>query len=124
MTSAAGRRVATWAQVAAGVYLLAMFTNLSLRFWSAEGDGRPRSPLYGIWEVAELRLNGQATAPADADYDRRWRRVIFDTPDVVAIQRTDDSIAHYGVDARCRGRTHAAVQGPQPDVAGRLRDRA
>jgi hypothetical protein len=92
-----GRRIASWVQLCAGVYLLAMFTNLSLRFWSMEGDGRPRSPVYGIWDVLELRLNGQALAPADADYDRRWRRVIFDTPDVVAIQRTDDSVAHYGV---------------------------
>ena len=73
-----------------------MFTNLSLRFWSTEGDGRPRSPVYGIWDVVELRMNGQALAPAEADYDRRWRRVIFDAPDVVAIQRTDDSVAHYG----------------------------
>ena len=80
----------------AGLYLLVMFTNLSLRFWSTQGDGRPRSPVYGIWEVVELRLDGQAMAPADADYDRRWRRLIFDTPDVVAIQRTDDSVAHYG----------------------------
>lgn len=94
--SASARRVATWAQILAGVYLLLMFTNLSLRFWSTQGDGRPRSPLYGIWEVVELRLDGQAIAPADADYDRRWRRLIFDTPDVVAIQRTDDSVAHYG----------------------------
>jgi len=31
------------------------------------------------------------------DYDRRWRRVIFDSPEVVVFQRTDDSFAHYGV---------------------------
>ena len=111
-------------QVLAGVYLLAMFTNLSLRFWSTEGDGRPRSPVYGIWEVVELRLDGQAVAPADADYDRRWRRVIFDTPDVVAIQRTDDSVAHYGAALEAGGTPHAAVEGPQPDVAGRLRGRS
>jgi hypothetical protein len=96
VTSARGRRITTWIQVAVGLYLLMMFTNLSLRFWATEGDGRPRSPVYGIWEVMELRLNGEAVAPADADYDRRWRRVIFDTLDVVAIQRTDDSLAHYG----------------------------
>jgi hypothetical protein len=31
------------------------------------------------------------------DYDRRWRRVIFDSLDDMAFQRTDDSFAHYGV---------------------------
>ena len=46
-----GRRLATWIQMLAGGYLLVMFTTLSLRFWSMEGDGRPRSPVYGIWEV-------------------------------------------------------------------------
>jgi hypothetical protein len=96
VTSASGRRIASWLQVLAGLYLLVMFTNLSLRFWSTQGDGRPRSPAYGIWEVVELRLDGRTVATADADYDRRWRRVIFDTPDMVAIQRTDDSVAHYG----------------------------
>jgi hypothetical protein len=96
VTSTRGHRIATWAQVAAGLYLLMMFTNLSHRFWTSAGDGRPRSPAYGIWEVVELRLNGQVVAPDEADYDRRWRRVIFDTPEIVAIQRTDDSVAHYG----------------------------
>ena len=103
VSTAAGRRTATRVQIAVGLYLLMMFTSLSQRFWIAEGDGRPRSPVYGIWEVVELRLNGQAVPPADADYDRRWRRVIFDTPDVVAIQRTDDSVAHYGVSIDARG---------------------
>jgi hypothetical protein len=96
MTSARGRRAALWAQVVVGFYLLVMFTNLSQRFWITQGDGRPRSPVYGIWEVVELQVNGRTVAAADADYDRRWRRVIFDTPDVVAFQRTDDSVAHYG----------------------------
>jgi hypothetical protein len=31
------------------------------------------------------------------DYDRRWRRVIFDAPGVAVFQRTDDSFARYGV---------------------------
>jgi ureidoglycolate hydrolase len=31
------------------------------------------------------------------DYDRRWRRAIFDFPDRMAFQRTDDSFARYGV---------------------------
>ena len=104
VNGAAGQRVAAWAQLIAGAYLLVMFTNLSLRFWTTQGDGRPRSPAYGIWEVVELRLDGRTVAAADADYDRRWRRVIFDTPDIVAIQRTDDSVAHYGAVTEPGGR--------------------
>jgi hypothetical protein len=89
-------RLATAAQVAFGLYLLAVFTGLSVRLWYAEGDGRPRSPLYGIWDVEELSIDGAVVPAWQADYDRRWRRVIFDTTDVVVFQRTDDSFAHYG----------------------------
>jgi hypothetical protein len=96
VTSTAGVRRATVAQVLFGVYLLAVFANLSLQFWRTEGDGRPRSPLYGIWDVTALWVDEARVPPIDADYDRRWRRVVFDTPDVVAFQRLDDSIAHYG----------------------------
>jgi hypothetical protein len=31
------------------------------------------------------------------DYDRRWRRVIFERPALLTVQRTDDSFARYGV---------------------------
>jgi uncharacterized membrane protein YphA (DoxX/SURF4 family) len=96
VTSARGQRRAVAAQIVLGVYLLGVFTNLSLHFWRTQGDGRPRAPLYGIWDVSGLWVDGVEVPPATADYDRRWRRVIFDALDVVAFQRLDDSIAHYG----------------------------
>jgi uncharacterized membrane protein YphA (DoxX/SURF4 family) len=96
LASARANRMAALAQVAVGLYLLALFTSLSLQAWRTEGDGRPRSPLYGIWDVVDLTIDDVATPPADADYDRRWRRVIFDAPGTVAFQRTDDSVAHFG----------------------------
>jgi hypothetical protein len=46
--------------------------------------------------VERLSIDGQAGPPQLNDYDRRWRRVIFDTPDSVVFQRTDDSLATYG----------------------------
>ncbi|HVZ23815.1 MAG TPA: hypothetical protein VG871_22230, partial [Vicinamibacterales bacterium] len=84
-------------QIAFGVYLLAMFTRLAVAsYYNPGGPGAPRSPLYGIWDVERLSVDGQARLPEQNDYDRRWRRVIFDTPDVVVVERTDDSFAHYG----------------------------
>jgi uncharacterized membrane protein YphA (DoxX/SURF4 family) len=86
------------AQIAFGVYLVAMYTNLYRGYWYAEGGrGGPQSPLYGIWNVEALSINGQSRSPALNDYDRRWRRVIFDVPSSMAFQRTDDSFAHYDV---------------------------
>jgi len=90
-------RAALVAQVALGVYLMATFAALSVRYWYGEGGGRaPRSPLYGIWDLEELSVDGRAGPAALNDYDRRWRRVIFDTPRVAVFQRIDDSLAHYG----------------------------
>ncbi len=83
------------AQIVFGVYLLAAFTNLSWNNWFALSGSRPRSPVYGIWNVERLSIGGGEQAPAAHTYDYRWRRIIFDTPDVVVIQRTDDSFLHY-----------------------------
>jgi len=90
-------RTAVIAQLVFGVYLMATFAALSVRLWYGDGGGRaPRSALYGIWNVEELQVDGEARPVALNDYDRRWRRVIFDTPAVVVVQRIDDSLAHYG----------------------------
>jgi hypothetical protein len=96
--SVEANRMALAAQVVFGVYLLAMFTSLALRFYDDEGGaGRPKSPLYGIWNVDSLAVDGDARPAALNDYDRRWRRVVFDSPTVMVFQRTDDSLARYGV---------------------------
>jgi uncharacterized membrane protein YphA (DoxX/SURF4 family) len=101
---ARANRIALVAQILFGLYLVVMFTNLTLRFWYTQGDGRPSSPLYGIWDIERLSIDGEVRDPDLNDYDRRWRRVIFDKTDVVAFQRTDDSIAHYGVEEQTADR--------------------
>ena len=89
-------RIARVAQVVFGIYLIGMFTWVATRsYYAPGGPGELRSPLYGIWNVEELSVDGQTRPTVLNDYDRRWRRVIFDTPTVVVFQRTDDSLAHY-----------------------------
>ncbi len=100
------------AQLVFGAYLLGMFTRLALVSWSAPGGpGSPRSPLYGIWDVDQLSVDGQLRSPLLNDYDRRWRRVIFDAPGVLVFQRTDDSFAHYGASVDVAARTIALRKG-------------
>ena len=92
-------------QLVFGAYLIGMFTWVATRsYYAAGGPGEPRSPLYGIWDVEEMRVNGETRPAVLNDYDRRWRRAIFDTPAVVVFQRTDDSFAHYeaAIDANSR----------------------
>jgi uncharacterized membrane protein YphA (DoxX/SURF4 family) len=110
--SARANRAALVAQVAFGVYLMAVFATLSMRYWYGEGGGRaPKSALYGIWNVEELAVDGEVRPAALNDYDRRWRRVVFDAPQVVVFQRTDDSLAHYGASLDAAGRTLALTKG-------------
>jgi hypothetical protein len=89
-------RTAVGLQIALGVYLIGMQTIINWSYWHTGGDRGPKSALYGIWNVEELSVDGQVRPPILNDYDRQWRRVIFDAPNIVAFQRTDDSIAHYG----------------------------
>lgn len=88
-------RVAMVAQILLGIYLISVQAYANWTYRYAEGDRSPRSPLYGIWKVDELSIDGEKRPPSSADYDRRWRRVIFDTPEKVAFQRLDDSFARY-----------------------------
>jgi hypothetical protein len=104
--TARANRTAVWLQLALGLYLLLSFAALSRRYWYTEGGGgAPRSPLYGIWNVEQLSIDERVQEPALNDYDRRWRRVIFDTPRVAVFQRTDDSLAHYTVSIDQEGGT-------------------
>jgi hypothetical protein len=110
-TARANRR-ALVAQLAFGVYLMAVFATLSTRYWYADGGGRaPKSVLYGIWNVEELSIDGDTRPAVLNDYDRRWRRVVFDAPQVAVFQRTDDSLAHYGASLDAGGTTLALTKG-------------
>jgi hypothetical protein len=90
------RRLLLVAPIVVGLYLLGMYAYINWSFWQVAGGGRPTSALYGIWSVEELSVDGVIAPPHLHDYDRRWRRVIFDAPGEVVVQRTDDSLARYG----------------------------
>ena len=104
------RRVAIL-PIVLGVYLLGTQTWINWSFWNAAGGGAPKSVLYGIWNVERLSVDG-GTRPAELnDYDRRWRRIIFDQPEVVVFQRTDDSFARYGMSVDRSSGTLALTKG-------------
>ena len=105
------RRVLFVAQLVFGAYLLGMYTHINLRFWEVGGGGQPRSALYGVWNVEELAVDGQVRPAETNDYDRRWRRVIFDEPDRLVIQRTDDSLATFGASIDTRRNVVALTKG-------------
>ncbi len=88
-------RIALAAQIVLGVWIVAGNAYGGWSAWHTYGGGRPRSVLYGIWDVDQLSIVGQLRAPLLTDYGR-WRRVVFDFPERMAFQRMDSSLASYG----------------------------
>ncbi len=64
--------------------------------WSKYGGGAPKSPLYGIWNVDEMSIDGIVRSPLLTDYDR-WRRVVFEFPESMVFERMDDSFGGFTV---------------------------
>jgi uncharacterized membrane protein YphA (DoxX/SURF4 family) len=88
-------RIALVLQILLGIWIVAGNAYSSWSGWHTFGGARLKSPLYGIWNVEQLSIDGQIRSPLLNDYDR-WRRVIFDFPDRMAFQRMDDTFARYG----------------------------
>lgn len=58
------------------------------------GNRAPKPPLYGVWNVEDFMIDGQARPPLITD-ETRWRRVVFGYPGVIAIQLMGDSRQRY-----------------------------
>jgi hypothetical protein len=87
-------RLSLIGQLVVGAYLVVMNLTGSIRGWSLYGGGAPKSPLYGIWAVEEMAVDGQTRSPLVTDHGR-WRRVVFQTPTAVSFQRMDDTFVTY-----------------------------
>ena len=82
-------------QVVFGLYLIGMGIYSGIDAWHTYGGARPKSLLYGIWNVEEMSVNGQLRPPLFNDQDR-WRRVVFDFSTFTSFQRSDDTFTGYG----------------------------
>ena len=81
---------ATAAQVVFGAYLIAVALYGSAQRWTGPfGGGAPRPPLYGIWTIDRMTINGIERPPLVTD-DERWRRVVIQNAASVTFWRMDD----------------------------------
>lgn len=85
-------RIALGAQVLLGLWILGVNTYNARNAWNTYGGARPKSPLYGIWNVMQIS-NDRGSAVPSAYH---WRLLIFDFPTNMAIQQMDDTFAYYG----------------------------
>jgi len=93
--SVRANRIAVLLQVVFGLYLIGMGIYSGIQGWRTYGGGRPKSALYGIWNVDEMSVDGQPRSPLLTDKDR-WRRMVSDFPTFMSFQRPDDTFAGYG----------------------------
>jgi uncharacterized membrane protein YphA (DoxX/SURF4 family) len=112
-------RIALAAQVIFGIWLVGMNIYTGWDGWHTYGGGRAKSPLSGIWNVAELSIDGQVRSPLLGDYDR-WQRVVFDFPERVSFQRMDDSFAGYGAAINSNEKTIALTKSSDKNWKGSL----
>lgn len=94
MPTRRGNRLAVIGQAVFGAYLFAINLYSAVQGWRNYGGGAAKSPLYGIWNVTQMSIDGQIRSPLLTDYDR-WRRVIFQTPTGATFQRMDDTVTSY-----------------------------
>jgi hypothetical protein len=79
------------------------------RVWYERGGGRPKSPLYGIWNVESLTMDGKAL-PLDVNNLKEWRRVVFDFPASMQVQTMDDQIVQFTAPLDAEKKTLALKQ--------------
>lgn len=101
-TTGRRNRILLAAQLIFGGWLFYTALTEGLDGWHTYGNARAQSPLYGIWNVTEYSVAGQQL-PALVDFREstrsglpnasdRFRRIIFDIPDAITVQRMDDSL--------------------------------
>jgi hypothetical protein len=110
-------RIAFAVQIAFGIWMVGTSIYGGWQEWHIYGGGRPKSPLYGIWNVDELSIDGQIRSPLLIDYDR-WRRAIFDFPDRMTFQRMDDSFVSYAVVINVTDKTLALTKASDKNWKG------
>ena len=92
---ARANRIALAAQILFGVALVGMNFYASMQEYKTFGEGAPKSPLYGIWNVEDFSLDGQPHPPLLTDAER-WRRLVFEFPKFMTLQHMDEANTLYG----------------------------
>ncbi|HKW02468.1 MAG TPA: hypothetical protein VJN96_21770 [Vicinamibacterales bacterium] len=77
-------------QILFGVFFLLRGITGSIRSSSTFGAGAPKPPLYGIWVIDRMTIDGIERAALVGDYER-WRRVVISSATTISFWRMDDT---------------------------------
>ncbi|MEP7002806.1 MAG: DoxX family protein, partial [bacterium] len=90
----ATNRRAVVAQLVFAAYVLSVNVYQGVDGWTQFGAGASKSPLFGIWDITDMSIDGQARPALLSDRDR-FHRLIFQQPAFATIQQMDDSFKRY-----------------------------
>ena len=85
-------------------FILYSYTTSSLEMEKLYGEKRPRSPVYGAYEVDEFVRNGQALPPLATDAGR-WKNVICDSAQWLWVRSMNDQTKGYAAQYDAAKRT-------------------
>jgi hypothetical protein len=88
------RRALLGAQIAVGAWVVGGSLAGSLIGNASYGPAAPRPPLYGIWEIELMAIDGQIRVPLTTDAER-WRRAVVPAANTLSFQRMDDTFVAY-----------------------------
>jgi hypothetical protein len=86
-------RIALAVQLAYGGVVLGFIVHSAYSAWFEFGGGRPKPPLYGLWDAEEYSVDGQSRPPLLTDTER-WRWVYI-RADRFNVQKMDDSFRFF-----------------------------
>ena len=103
-------------QLGYGSYIVIDAYSGAHKSWYQYGGGSLKSPLYGIWDIEKMTIDGQTRSPLVTDFGR-WRRVFFQFATAMTFQRMDDSFLTYGAKIDPAAKTIAVTPGPNKPPA-------
>jgi hypothetical protein len=78
------------------VYALGLEVYGGTQAWKTYGGGAPKSPLYGIWSVDSMVINGEIKPPLTTD-TLRYSHVVFQALDgFTAFQKMNQKFDYFG----------------------------
>ena len=86
-------RWAAVAQTVAGLYLVGMAAYSGWQGWQ-RFPAAPKPPLYGIWTIGKMTIDGVEHPPLVTDPER-WRRVIVQSATGIIFWRMDDTTQQF-----------------------------
>jgi hypothetical protein len=108
-----GQRVVVALQLAFGTWMLWSAYGSTKTMYANSPSVAPRPPLYGVWTIDRMTIDGVERAPLLTDYDR-WRRLVIQSPGGIMFQRMNDTFRFYEAKVDMDAKTVTIMMGKNP----------